>query len=162
MFYSYLNMMKKTYKKNLVNPNLNKGILNVMRYYNKKKLNEMIIGHKFDYIFLDVDSISQEFSDEIKTISISHNVSVFITSQLRTRFIQSGEVAEDKVVPNRISFISDYIIVITKENTKSLFNKIKTFFGFNIKNIKLDCIKNRYAKENSIKLHIDFKKINER
>lgn len=148
--------------KRLVNPNINKGSLRVMRYYHENTLNEKIRGHRFDYIFLDISDVtSQHFANEIKQISVSQEISVFITSQLGRRFIQSGEVADVTLIPNRVNFISDYIIVMTKENTKSLFNKIKSFFGLKVNNIKLDCIKNRRGNEKSIKLNIDFKQINE-
>lgn len=148
--------------KHLVNPKLNNVSLRVMRYFHENKLIEKIRGHKFDYIFLDIsDASSGHFANEIKSISISQDLSIFITSQLGRRSIQSGEVADVTLIPNRINHISDYIVVMSKENTKSLFNKIKSFFGFKVKNIKLTCIKNRRAKEKSIKINIDFKQINE-
>lgn len=86
---------------------------------------------------------------------------VFVTSQLGRRFINSGEVADVTFIPNRINFMSDYIIVMSKEHTKSIFNRIKSFFGFKVKNVKLNSIKNRVNKEESINIHIDFKEINE-
>lgn len=111
----------------------------------------------FDFILCDSYlKDDKKFYDEICEVTRTQKISFIVTSQLKSDFVGLELLMS---TPSAARNMSTYIVNLSRRKN-SWFDKIKSFFGFTIKNCTFEMVKYRYGKNIKFDYFIDFKRIN--
>jgi KaiC/GvpD/RAD55 family RecA-like ATPase len=130
----------------------------VGRFYDIERLNKIMDGRDFDYVFFDsfVFNDKNVIFDTINYVK-SKNISMFVSVQLR-RVIEP-------ITDSEFSSISvmqkvDYAYILTKKETLTFTEKLGYWLRLKrIPNFNMNLVKNKFGRERRYDFHIDFKKI---
>jgi len=112
----------------------------------------------FDFIFCDTylkDHL--KFYHKINEVTRTHKISFVVSTYLNKDV--ATLMSPLYSTPSAARNISTYVVNLSKRKN-SWFDKIKSFFGFTIKNCTFEMVKNRYGKNIKFDYFINFNYIN--
>lgn len=127
--------------------------------YPSKSVETVIKNPDLDYVFID----SPAMNDNLLTFDVinfvkSNNISIFVSEQTKRRI--EGERNEYPTKSIKLIQISDVVMTMSRITSWTFLEKLKNCLGIKkLKNTKFDCFKNRFGKQKTIILHLDYENL---